>query len=80
MDMMLAFTATYRDSATELNFSDSTKASLSSATATSKTKYTESVKANFVGFHGSSPASFDDLITLKKTTTPLPLLKKPRFR
>jgi hypothetical protein len=66
LDMMLAFTATYSESASELNFSDSTKASLSNVTATSKTKYSESVNANFVGFHGSSPASFDELITLKK--------------
>jgi hypothetical protein len=66
LDMMLAFTATYSESASELNFSDSSKASPSSATATSKTKYTESVKANCVGFNAISPASFDDLITLQK--------------
>jgi hypothetical protein len=38
LDMMLAFTATYTESGSELGFSDSSKASLSSATATSKTK------------------------------------------
>lgn len=66
LDMMLAFTAQYNESGSELGFSESTKANLANLTQTSQTKYTESVEANCVGFNAVSPGNFADLITLKR--------------